>query len=232
MRLTQPRAVYRFRKKRPSTRSGTVHNPKYQDWFKGLHILEPSFREFSTSAKIKSIARDLNFKHPEILQSMLIFKQPKIGGAVPPHQDSTFLYTSPVSATGLWIPLEDCTENNGCLYFYPGSHRCKYLIFLTSPQLLLYPEDSSALKFPMGLQWQLSWPARSTHRSSPTPSTTSQWSFQPVRQNLAMFSFQGTLVLIHGSVLHKSGPNTSEKSRLAYTVHMIEGEADYSKDNW
>ncbi|KAI0232252.1 hypothetical protein L0F63_005567, partial [Massospora cicadina] len=54
---------------------------------------------------------------------MLIFKQPRIGGAVPPHQDSTFLYTEPHSAIGFWIPSEDCTEDNGCLYFYPGSHK-------------------------------------------------------------------------------------------------------------
>lgn len=54
---------------------------------------------------------------------MVICKQPSIGGAVPSHNDSTFLYTSPPSATGLWFALEDCTPSNGCLSFMPGSHR-------------------------------------------------------------------------------------------------------------
>ncbi len=45
----------------------------------------------------------------------------------------------------------------------------------------------------------------------------------------------GTLVLIHGSVLHKSEKNLSEKSRFIYTFHMIEGDkarATYDERNW
>lgn len=42
----------------------------------------------------------------------------------------------------------------------------------------------------------------------------------------------GTLVLIHGSVVHKSAPNFSDKSRYIYTFHVIEGEAKYPEDNW
>ena len=50
--------------------------------------------------------------------------------AVTPHRDSTFLYTDPPSALGLWIPLEDCTLENGCLQFVPSSQNgtCKYNI--------------------------------------------------------------------------------------------------------
>jgi phytanoyl-CoA hydroxylase len=63
----------------------------------------------------------------------------------------------------------------------------------------------------------------------------------------------GTLVLIHGksqiyldstlgvfrfadkagNVMHKSPPNPSDKSRLIYTFHMIEGQgAKYDEKNW
>jgi len=38
---------------------------------------------------------------------------------VTPHRDSTFLFTEPLSAMGVWIPLEDCTLENGCLQFVP-----------------------------------------------------------------------------------------------------------------
>ncbi len=42
----------------------------------------------------------------------------------------------------------------------------------------------------------------------------------------------GTLVLIHGNLLHKSEKNTSEKGRIIYTFHVIEGEAPYDERNW
>ena len=48
-----------------------------------------------------------------ILQSMYIFKQPRIGGVVKAHQDSTFIHTAPDTTTGFWIALEDCTKDNG-----------------------------------------------------------------------------------------------------------------------
>ena len=42
----------------------------------------------------------------------------------------------------------------------------------------------------------------------------------------------GTLVLIHGNLLHKSEKNTSKKGRMIYTFHMIEGEHSYDDRNW
>lgn len=47
-------------------------------------------------------------------------------------------------------------------------------------------------------------------------------------------AYIGDLVLIHGSVLHKSERNTSPNTRFAYTFHMIESSplADYDEKNW
>lgn len=45
----------------------------------------------------------------------------------------------------------------------------------------------------------------------------------------------GALVLIHGSVLHKSERNQSSNTRYAYTFHMIEGApgvASWDEKNW
>ena len=50
-------------------------------------------------------------------------QQPKIGGEVRPHQDSTFLRTDPPSVIGLWWALEDSTKQNGCLWALPGIHK-------------------------------------------------------------------------------------------------------------
>jgi len=42
----------------------------------------------------------------------------------------------------------------------------------------------------------------------------------------------GSIVLLHGSFLHYSKPNTSDQQRHAYTLHVLEGDYEYSEDNW
>lgn len=42
----------------------------------------------------------------------------------------------------------------------------------------------------------------------------------------------GTLVLIHGNLLHKSERNLSQKGRMIYTFHVMEGEEEYDTKNW
>jgi len=43
---------------------------------------------------------------------------------------------------------------------------------------------------------------------------------------------RGTLVLLHGTLPHLSGANTSDKPRHAYTIHAIDATANYPTDNW
>lgn len=88
-----------------------------------MHDLDPIFHAWSYSEKVKALSRSLGFKRPLPAQSMYIFKQPGIGGEVVPHQDSTFLYTTPPSVVGYWLALEDATKTNGCLWAIPGSHK-------------------------------------------------------------------------------------------------------------
>ncbi|MCU1266607.1 MAG: Phytanoyl-CoA dioxygenase domain containing 1 [Acidobacteria bacterium] len=87
-----------------------------------LHDLDPVFDKFSRTPELKQLSADLGIEQPLLLQSMYIFKQPKIGGEVTCHQDSTFIYTEPMSIAGLWFALEDATVENGCLWAIPGGH--------------------------------------------------------------------------------------------------------------
>ena len=43
---------------------------------------------------------------------------------------------------------------------------------------------------------------------------------------------KGTLVLLHGRLPHYSKENTSNKSRHAYTMHVVDGTKNYPKENW
>ena len=166
-----------------------------------LHDLDPVFSEFSKTAAIRQLVSDLNIENPLLLQSMYIFKQPKIGGEVTCHQDSAFLYNDPISIAGLWFALEDATTENGCLWAIPGGHglglksrwrraegTMGFEVFDPSP----YPED---LLVPLEVS-------------------------------------EGSLILLHGLLPHKSLANRSPKSRQAYTLHAISGNSNYPADNW
>jgi len=43
---------------------------------------------------------------------------------------------------------------------------------------------------------------------------------------------KGILVLLHGRTPHYSQEKTSNKSRHAYTLHVIDGDKKYPKENW
>ena len=88
-----------------------------------LHDLDDKFIAFSKNEQLDQIARAIGFHDPLLLQSMYIFKQPKIGGEVVCHQDSTFLITEPESTVGFWFALEDANKDNGCLQVASGGHK-------------------------------------------------------------------------------------------------------------
>ena len=88
-----------------------------------LHDLDDKFIAFSKNEQLDQIAKAVGFHDPLLLQSMYIFKQPKIGGEVVCHQDSTFIITEPESTVGFWFALEDANKDNGCLQFASGGHK-------------------------------------------------------------------------------------------------------------
>jgi phytanoyl-CoA hydroxylase len=185
-----------------------------------LHGVVPEFANVSHVGDVgrrnAAIARDLGYRDPRLLQSMVICKQPEIGGAVPPHQDSTFLYTKQPSAVGFWIALEDATVDNGCLSFAPGSHR-------RAPvrERFVRKSDGSGTTFE-DVAEDAQWPQRFEHEEN-----------LDMKEEYVLGEVKaGSLVLIHGNILHKSEKNTSQKGRIIYTFHLIEGEQHYDEKNW
>ncbi|KAL7274877.1 hypothetical protein RUND412_002192 [Rhizina undulata] len=199
--------------------TGTLTKPKSKAINKighGLHLLSPAFKAITLNTGNRELAHSLGFQDPCVLQSMIICKQPEIGGAVGSHQDSTFLYTDPPSAVGFWYALEDATESNGCLYFVPGSHKRvpikKRLVRLSEGGTGFEPVEEG-----MGNGVRERGTVEDMRNND-------EFVMGPVKA--------GTLVLIHGNVLHKSEKNLSGKSRYIYTFHTIEGKNPYDKKNW
>ena len=103
-----------------------------------LHDLDDKFIAFSKNEQLDQIAKAVGFHDPLLLQSMYIFKQPKIGGEVVCHQDSTFLITEPESTVGFWFALEDANKDNGCLQVASGGHK--------GPLRKLFKRDNNQMK--------------------------------------------------------------------------------------
>jgi phytanoyl-CoA hydroxylase len=88
-----------------------------------LHDLDPVFDRVSRLPAFAELAKALGFGEPLLLQSMYIFKQPRVGGEVGWHQDATYLRTRPSTVTGFWLALDGADRDNGCLMALPGAHR-------------------------------------------------------------------------------------------------------------
>jgi phytanoyl-CoA hydroxylase len=54
----------------------------------------------------------------------------------------------------------------------------------------------------------------------------------PAVEPAALEVRRGTLIVLHGLLPHASTPNRSPRSRHAYSLHLIDGRADYPDDNW
>ena len=54
----------------------------------------------------------------------------------------------------------------------------------------------------------------------------------PIDQAVPLETAAGTLVLLDGQLPHWSDTNTSKLPRQAYTLHVIDGTADWADNNW
>ena len=167
-----------------------------------LHDLDPVFDRFSRTKEIEQLVREFGFNNPLLLQSMYIFKQPRIGGEVTCHQDATFLYTEPLEMVGLWFAVEDATVENGCLWAIPGRHK------LGLKSRFLRAENG-------GTRFEVL--------------DESPW---PVDKLQPLEVKKGTLIVLNALLPHLSRENRSAKSRHAYTLHVIDGSVHYPKENW
>ncbi|MEK6336740.1 MAG: phytanoyl-CoA dioxygenase family protein [Acidobacteriota bacterium] len=184
---------------------GNLRHPKEQSINKighALHDLDPVFDTFSRTPDLESLVGALGITGPRLLQSMYIFKQPKIGGEVTCHQDATFLYTEPLYLIGLWFALEDATTENGCLWAISGGHT-------RGLKSRFVRAEGGGTRFEV-------------FDSTPWPEDE----LQPLEVK------QGTLIVLHPLLPHLSRENRSSRSRHAYTLHVIDASADYPKENW
>ena len=169
-----------------------------------MHDVDPVYSGFVRRPALDALCKHLGVQAPQLVQSMVIYKPPHIGGAVEPHQDATFLVTDPVSVMGLWVPLDEATVENGCLWVCPGGHR-----EALRARWLRDPEAADPV---MRME---------TDVDAPLPSCTVPVEVKP-----------GALLVIHGLLPHASKVNSSAKGRRAYSLHVVNKFSQYHERNW
>jgi phytanoyl-CoA hydroxylase len=108
----------------------------------------------------------------------------------------------------MWIPLDDATIRNGCLWVIPGTHNEPVRHRFKAK------EDKSGCFYEPAIdeeKFKEIWPKDK---------------FLPLEVKA------GSLVILHGSVAHMSEDNTSPNGRNVYTFHIVDGEAQWAPENW
>jgi phytanoyl-CoA hydroxylase len=109
---------------------------------------------------------------------------------------------------GFWFALEDATKENGCLWGIPKSQK-------------------------QGLEKR--WKRNSENKMDFVSEGSVSYDAEEASNNdnyVPLEVKKGCGVLLHGHFVHKSGKNTSNKSREIYTFHIIDGQDEYPKENW
>ena len=115
--------------------------------------------------------------------------------------------TDPLSVHGLWLAVDTATQANGCMWAIPGSHKRPPNHFFR------------ALPSRQGAAWDEGYNA-------------DEWTEEAAAHGVPIEAEAGTMVVLHGNLVHYSAANQSDLSREAFTMHVIDGRLPWSRDNW
>lgn len=88
----------------------------------------PELRDSQLWVNAAAVVKQLLGEDAQFGDGHMIFKPARIGAETPWHQDEAYWdpglnYTS----LSIWVPLQEATVENGCMWFVPGSHRQEVL---------------------------------------------------------------------------------------------------------
>ncbi|MDX2155124.1 MAG: phytanoyl-CoA dioxygenase family protein [Hyphomicrobiaceae bacterium] len=159
------------------------------------HLLHEAFDEHIRSEAFLDVVQSLIGANIQLVHYQGLFKPPYTGGAVNWHQDD-FYWPSRDSTEGsvsLWVPLDDATVENGCMWYVPGSHRT-----ILEHEQLWDPKQRKGFYYGIA-----SLPAELERRAVPAE----------VRA--------GGIAIHAGALVHCSRPNHSPMPRRALASHFI-----------
>jgi len=179
----------------------------------GLHMVKGPFQDYVQSHKLARLCRALGWKSPVVVQTLYRLASPLAPG-VSRHQDSTSLYTEPPSVMAVWLALENVTQTNGCLQVRSGSHREPIRERLVRRHHMTNGKHAVKLAFSSG-------------------NSSEKTMLSPEHDFSCLETLSGDAVVMHGALEHFSAAGTDpRRSRESLQVHVVEGGAAWSPENW
>jgi phytanoyl-CoA hydroxylase len=85
---------------------------------------EPRLAALADHAKLLRVVERILGEPPTRFQDMALLKPPRLGCEKPWHQDHAYFdYPLGTPIVGVWIALDEATQENGCMALVPGGHR-------------------------------------------------------------------------------------------------------------
>ncbi len=161
-----------------------------------MNLYSPEFLDRTRDPRLTEPIVDL--LGPDILglNSLYIWKPPKIGLGFPWHQDRW--YTQPQFKTkttvGTWTAIDAADKENGCLYVIPGSHKIGIL-----EHIELEGSQQQEFRQAVGAKDE---------------------------DGVAVELPPGSIIFFDNRILHKSTNNNSERFRRSNIAHYISAKAE------
>jgi ectoine hydroxylase-related dioxygenase (phytanoyl-CoA dioxygenase family) len=179
-----------------------------QDWLRVhmLHRLSPIHERFLLHPRVLDVLEALIGPDVLALQTMLFFKQPGQPGQGY-HQDSYYIPTFPDTLCGAWLALTHATEENGCLWFTPGTQH--------EP---IYPSPkgyAAQLQSNIGDLGTIDYASHTDENVNGLTRVAKKYTGREVKVEAA----PGDVVFFGGHVLHRSHTNRSDRPRRSFVGH-------------
>jgi len=170
-----------------------AHEKVYQ--LRTAHLLHAAFDEHIRNPDFLDVVQSLIGPDIQLVHYQGLYKPVRSGGSVTWHQDDYYWPSndSTEGSVSLWVPPDDATVDNGCMWYVPGSHHR----ILKHDQLW---DPKQRKGFYYGIS---ALPIELEQRAVPAE----------VRA--------GGIAIHSGGLVHSSRPNHSERPRRALASHFI-----------
>lgn len=161
-----------------------------------MNLYSPEFLERTRDPRLTDPVVDILGPDLLGLNSLYIWKPPKIGLGFPWHQDRW--YTRPQFKTkttvGTWTAIDAADKENGCLYVIPSSHKIGIL-------------EHVELEGPQQQEFKQAVGARD-------------------KDGVAVEIPPGSVIFFDNRILHKSTDNNTERFRRSNIAHYMSAKAE------
>jgi len=140
----------------------------------------PELRDSQLWVNAAHVVRQLFGTEAEFGDGHMIFKPANIGAETPWHQDEAYWDPSlDYTSVSIWVPLQEATIENGCMWFVPGSHRLEVLDHqsvggnprIHALEMLTPPSMASAVACPLPAGGATFHSSRTLHYTGPNRSS-------------------------------------------------------------